>query len=417
MLYDVIIVGAGAAGLAAAQELRKQNITNVLVIDAQDYVGGRIKTWYGWGMPIEIGAEFIHGDHTATWRYVEELGLSTIRADGAVRLVDKNGHSMSAEQKQAYDTIMESLAQRGAKGVSVADHIAANKDTASIIKQLAEISVGDYEGGDAAKLDSGAFADMLREAKDNGENFIPVGGYQPIVKRLAKNVLIRLQAVVKTVDYGHGQGVAITLVGGEVLYAKRCITTVSLGVLKSGDITFSPALPSKFQQSVKKLGMGNAMKLILRFRDAELARELFNYADGESAALQTITNWWSSAADPHVLVGYCGGSRAAAVLAMDPQDLIANIMADLGAIVGRDLQDDIVAYKIARWDNNPFTKGAYSNHPVGASLSDHAALAEPIGGRLFFAGEATVSNGNYATVHGAIESGWRAAQDVVRTLE
>lgn len=416
MVYDVVIVGAGAAGLAAAQELRAQGVTNVLVIDAQNYVGGRIKTWRGWGMPIEIGAEFIHGDHMSTWRYVEELGLPVIRADGAVRLVDKDGHSMSATQKQAFDTIMDSFAQSGAKGISVAEHIAANQDASPIIKQLAEISVGDYEGGDADQLDSGAFADMLRQTKDNGENFIPVGGYQPIVKRLARNLLIRLQTVVKAIDYNHERGVAITLASGEVLYAKRCIVTVSLGVLKSGDINFSPALPSKFQQSVTKLGMGNAMKLILRFRDIELARELFNYADGESAALQTITNWWSSAADPHILVGYCGGGRASAVLAMSPQDLIAKITSDLGAIVGRDIRGDIAAYKIARWDNNPFTKGAYSNHPVGASLDDHAALAEPIGERLFFAGEATALNGNYATVHGAIESGWRAAKAASKNL-
>lgn len=415
MNYDVIIIGAGVAGLAAAEKLRAGGITNVLVVDAQDYVGGRIKTWYGWGYPIEIGAEFIHGDRTVSWEYVRELGMATIRADGAVRLIDKNGHSMSAGQRQEYESIMESLASSAANGVSVAEHIASQKDTAPIVRQLAEVSVGDYEAGDAAQLDSGSFADMLRLTKDNGENYIPVGGYQPIVKRLAKGSIIRLQAVVTEVEYSD-DGVKITLADGEVLSAKRCIVTVSLGVLKAGDIRFTPALPQSFQQAVAKLGMGNAMKLIIRFKNPNIARQLFNYADGESAALQTITNWWSSAADPHVLVGYCGGSRAAAVLSMKPSDLIAKIADDLGEIMGRNLRDDIADYKIARWDNNPFTKGAYSNHPVGVSLSDRAILAQPVANRLFFAGEATAENGNYATVHGAIETGRRAAEAVKNSL-
>jgi monoamine oxidase len=132
-------------------------------------------------------------------------------------------------------------------------------------------------------------------------------------------------------------------------------------------------------------------------------------ADGENESLQTISCWWQSASNHKVLVGYAGGKRHDRIAAMDERQLFAAVSNDLSKLAGRDITDEIESYQLVRWDTNPFVRGAYTNHPVGVDMDERAVLVTPIDERLYFAGEATVASGNYATVHGAIESGQRVA--------
>jgi monoamine oxidase len=411
-MYDVIIIGAGMAGLSAAAKLREDGITNTLVLEAQDYIGGRVKTTTEWDAPTALGAEFIHGDKTVTATIARQLGLEMIPAGGKRRLVSKNGDALSPRQEKQYYDVLDYVSENGANGLAISQLIEDNPyPQDEIVKQLVHFTIGDYEASETSELDSGAFSEMIEKSEANGENVVLKDSYAPIIDHFMAGLEIRTECPVKHITQ-NTESILVELQDGTLYEARQAVVTVSLGVLKSGKISFSPGLPREKIEAIRRLSMGNAMKLILRFNESFDIHSLFEIADGDNETLQTVTCWWASANSPHVLVGYCGGSRAENALALPESELLEKVMADLGNIADQDLSKLLIDYKIARWDTNPFTLGAYTNHPVGSSSQDNKELARPTG-RIFWAGEATDFDGNYATVHGAIASGQRAANEIL----
>ena len=414
--YDVIIVGAGVAGLAAAAQLRENGVENIVILEAQDYIGGRVKTTYDWGAPIALGAEFIHGDKTITADIARQLSLSTIDGSGEPRLINANGTDLNKTQQEAYHLLLDFVSKSGKAGVSIAQLIEDNPYTQdAVVKQLVAYSIGDYEASDAHLLDSGAFSEMIAGSEHNGKNIVLEGSYPPIIDYLASGIEIRTQTVVKRIDQS-GAPALVELSDGTQLLANHVIVTVSLGVLKHKSIVFIPELSGEKIESIERLGMGNVMKLLLQFDSSFDISSLFGIADGENETLQTITCWWKSANSPNVLVGYCGGTRADRALALKEDELLGKVLDDLGTIAGKDITAHVIDHKIARWDNNEFTLGAYTNHPLGSTSHDNAELARP-SGNIFWAGEATDALGNYATVHGAIASGRRAVNEILSAIK
>ncbi len=414
-MHDVIIIGAGVSGLTAGHELAKQGVTNVLLLEAQDYVGGRVRTTNTYGLPIEIGAEFVHGSTVATWDYIHKRNLPTQNVAEDPKLIGRDGQVITGADHQAYLDLHERVAANGKPGVSVATVVQQQRHNApQDVVDLVNDSIGDYEAGDSNTLDSGAYSAMCQAAKAAGQNHVLPNGYQQLIDFLAKGLHIRTLAVVTHVDYSDKSKVKVTLQTGEQLVAKQVVITVSLGVLKHDDIAFAPALPHDKQQVIARLGMGNVLKYLLQFKNADSVHELFHTADGENQALQTISCWWQSASNPQFLVGYAGGSRFDRVIAMDEDELFKTVCKDLCAIAGRDITDQIISHRLVRWDTNEFVRGAYSNHPVGVSMDERGVLTIPIDGRVYLGGEATITSGNYATVHGAIESGKQIAGQIAR---
>lgn len=413
--YDTIIIGAGVAGLAAAQSLTKTG-SKVIVLEAQSYVGGRVKTveYSGWGAPVELGAAFIHGANVITANMARELGLELVHTREDRTVVDSNGHVLDHDQKQPYYELLDYIDTAGKQGVSVQEIINRNPVTKDeTIRQLAALSVGDYEAGDAENLDSGAWSEMVERTDHNGDNLLIKESYQPIITMLSEGIDIRLNSVVSSVDTSQQDKVVVILNDGDRFEAKNIIITVSIGVLQHKEITFIPSLPSTKIAAIQKFEMGNAMKLVLRFENPHNISRYLNYGDGDNVLLQTITGWWPSPADPQVLTGFTGGSRAKAALALNEERLIEKVTDDLRKISKNMFDNKIIDYKVIRWDTNPYTYGAYSNHPVGTTNGMREELAAPIDNRIFWAGEATASDGNYATVHGAISSGYRAADEII----
>jgi monoamine oxidase len=412
--YDVIIIGAGIAGLAAGYQLKNSGVTDFIILEAQDYVGGRIKTFLEWGQPVELGAEFIHGEHTITAEIARTLNLDYINTHEDIKLIDSAGTALTHDKKQLFFALSEYVIEHGKHGVSVYDVIEKNTLTDDLtIKQLVHMSFADLEGDDSDKLDSGALRDAFNYEKYNGDNILLKDGYQQIVDFFNQDLPISLESPVSTINYGNDD-VTVMLASGEELRAKKVIITVSLGVLQNKGITFRPELPADKLTAINKLGMGHTMKLFLRFKEPHNATDLFHYADGANGSLQTISNWWASATNPYVLVGYCGGSRSGEVLGLPEDRLIQKVLEDLSIVLGKNIENDLVDYKISRWDTNLFTLGSYSYHPVDTMMKDREALASPTADTLFWAGEATNADENYATVQGAILSGYRAAAEVIQ---
>jgi monoamine oxidase len=404
-MHDTIIIGAGAAGLAAATELAAAG-RPALVVEARGRAGGRIHTDHSHG-PAELGAEFIHGDRAATWPYVRAAGLRTAPW-GRDRQFARGGAILAPDDPLPARVLALYEQVAGYAGADVSAEAllrrAAPADDPALTLALRWLA--NLEGADTARLSAARYA-WEREHSANGEdNFHILDGYDRLVAHMAAGLDLRLGAPVERVAWAPGQ-VELALAGGAMLAARRAIVTVPLGVLQAGRPIFAPELPAAKREAIAAIPMGHVTKLLLWF-----GRQLWP----DFTVLSTdgrIATWWpvESAATP-TLMGYQGGAVALEVAALGEAAAIAAGLEELAALLGADVREAFLGGRLADWSRDPWSLGAYTYSAVGMGEA-RAALAAPVADTLFFAGEATVLDGHIATVHGAVESGRRAAAEIL----
>nr|MBA3873752.1 FAD-dependent oxidoreductase [Anaerolineae bacterium] len=275
-MYDVIIIGAGAAGLAAGRKLHDAG-KKILIIEARDRIGGRIHTSYDFvdGTPIELGAEFIHGEHAATHELVKQAGLHTIP-------VDRYGKLRWAPYSLPAVPLAELPTELRATISGLFMHYRALPDHAP----LPDVSLAHYlrERGwneealkvadvllaqtCCATLETLSCADLIREMRvDHAgkEEFRIREGYGELLKWYSRELPIQLNTAVRDVIWGE-QGVTVVTTR-EDYRAHRCIMTVPVSILARGSIRFNPPLSSEKQQAVAAFRTEAATKLIYRFHE------------------------------------------------------------------------------------------------------------------------------------------------------
>lgn len=417
---DVIVVGAGAAGLAAAQRLERAG-RRVLVLEARDRVGGRVHTSRAWPeTPVDMGASWIQGSAgNPMTAMAEGLGARTVATDEESALVvDADGRRLSERRLEAiYDGYEEVLEKAAAAAEEWDRDASLARAVAEALEDL-DLSAADRQALDWA-LDFAVSLEYAAAPKDlsawywdddeglGGENLLLPEGYGKLLERVAADLDIRLGQPVTRVEHGAG-GVSVSGPGG-VFRADQAVVTLPLGVLKAGAVTFDPPLPEGHQQAIGRLGMGVLSKLWLRFdrvRWSERAHWLgaLGPRPGEWTA---FVNLAPQTGQPLILAFNAGdfGRRAEE---MDEGRAVADCMASLRRILGPDLPDP-VAWQRSSWARDPWARGSYSYRPPGASAKDHALLATPASPRLLLAGEHC--HEQYpATVHGAWLSGLAAAE-------
>ncbi len=423
------------AGLAAANELRDAGVV-VTILEARDRIGGRMRTDHSLGIPVDLGAAWIHGPMgNPVKALANQFGIETAQTD----FLGKDPTTVQAfvaneEQSgvQAVDQNEFASGQQYANGIN--EHRFAS-ETLSLDNSLSLADVynnqPDFKAGlsDAAQAgfdywsyvrteySNAAPVDQLNWQIDQyvklpgGDELVIGGGYNAISDRLAEGLDIRLETIVSTVAY-QADTVTVTTNRGEFT-ADVCIVTVPLGVLQKGSITFDPALPLEKSSAIQRIGFGNYEKLAMRFHEFHWPRDIqrFNYIWQDKPALYTAwLNLGYYTGEP-VIVAYFGAWRAQEFNRLPDADAIEtaqNIMCNM-------FQDWIpkpVAYARSSWAADPFATGSYSFDKVGQQQADRKTLASPVGQTLFFAGEATHPH-YVATVHGAYESGIRAAREVL----
>lgn len=404
-MHDIVIIGAGASGLAAAQALGAAGMA-ALVIEARDRLGGRIWTDHSRG-PVELGAEFIHGHKATTWELVRAAGLSTAPW-GADRRFAVGARVLSGADPavaRVYE-LYEAVAHYAGPERSVAELLGAMAPAGDPALGIALRWLANLEGADPARLSASAFA-RERETSTNGEgNFHILDGYDRVVAQLAVGLTIRAGCPVERVSWRHG-AVELALPGGETASARRVLITVPLGVLKAGRPAFAPRLPEAKGAAIAAIPMGQVTKLAMWFDQQLWPTFTALSTDGR------IATWWpvESAATP-TLMGYQGGPQALAVAAMGEERAIATALAELEALFGPELRQAFLGGRLSDWSRDPWSHGAYTYSAVGMGAA-RADLAAPVDNTLFFAGEAVAAGGHIATVHGAIESGRRAAAEIL----
>jgi len=442
---DVLVLGAGAAGLAAAQELSQAGL-RVIVIEARDRVGGRIFTQRvpGHPLPIELGAEFIHGRPPESFALVEQAGLLVYEINGERWLAQGRQLAPSDALWKQTNQLLTQMAAAGDSDRSFQTFLARFQSDPAW-RDAAAMAASYVEGFDAADISTVSVQALLHEqraaaASDGDRAFRIADGYDQLVAALAarcdpSRVSIHLGLIARRVIWRRGQ-VEIHTEGADVpgnrsFGARRAVITLPLGVLQAridtrGSVEFHPALAGH-AGAARRLAMGQVVKVTLRFRERfwehdrlPLATESMDprqvsYVYRRGAALPA---WWTAypAIAPQ-LTGWAGGPPAARLVNQPEQvivDQVLDALADaLGLPRGR-IEEVLVGAHTHNWHADPFARGAYSYVTV-SGMEAVRALAAPVEDTLFFAGEATNSDGHTGTVHGAIATGRRAAREILLT--
>jgi monoamine oxidase len=415
---EVLILGAGAAGLTAARDLTAAG-ARVLVLEARDRLGGRVMTHHTPDGPVELGAEFVHGAVEETLSVAREAALSLRETDRAAPRVAAADRGTS-DFFSAMDAV---LAHASASGPDESfQHLVDRVDAAAELKAQCLALVEGYHAADPARISVRSLLKNTAADERPGANrqFRFVGGYDGLVTAIFQRVDptlcdVRLNIVATAVTWGHKRAVVRTSTGEE-LAAPQLIVTVPLGVLKAGALEFSPRLADK-EDALGRLEMGDAERVSLCLAsDAWLAHDRFPPGGFLLTGEPPFPVWWVSRPPPlPVVTGWAGGRNARALGQLAGAARVDAAVAALAAALGVDarrLRSDLRGGFSHNWLADPFARGAYSYAGVGGSEAG-AQLAVPIDGTLFFAGEATDSDGQNGTVHGAIASGRRAAKQVL----
>lgn len=417
--FDVIIVGAGMAGLAAGRRLADLGYSTV-ILEATDRIGGRIQTDWSLGAPFEAGAGWINGpEGNPVSRLARDVGASTYVTDDDSFLL----HSAKGEiQSDAIVVARERELERIYLKIDQAleRDVSLKRAIGRFSPQTASDPVLQWMASAYTEFDTGAPLNELsalyfdEDFAHGGRDVILTTGYDQILSPLAAGLDIRLNRRADRID--HGKGKRATVVAGEELFeADFVICTAPLGVLKAGDISFSPPLPKNYRSRIELLGMGNVTKIALKFDRAywPVETQYFGLMGEETGRWNYFLNY-RKFSEQNILLGLSVGAAAAVVEKLADQAMAEDAMKAVRTMFGGHVGDP-VAYRSTRWSQNPFSRGAYSYTRLGSSPGDYDYLARPVSSKLLLAGEHTLFD-HHATVHGAYLSGISAAERIDNEL-
>lgn len=425
---DVVVLGAGAAGLAAARTLGEARCETIL-LEARSRIGGRIFTRDepDVPLPIELGAEFVHG--------TPAVSLALARA-ARVPLLDTADMSFAYEDGALSERedpfAIVSRVMRGAQ--SLREDVSVEEFTRACDerdRRFTRAMVAGFDAADPARASTRAIAEEWSDG-ENGQTsreFRPAGGYAPLLRTLRgaiddAHVRVMLDTAVGAVRRdANGVTIEARSAFGKPLTirARAAVVTFSVGVLQSGAVAFDPPLPASTRAALDGLVMGPVIKLALRFRSAWWERVADGrYRDGaffHRAEGAFPTYWTLLPQRAPVLIAWAGGPNADALADVEEAQRVARALDGLRTLFGDEIDpaDELEAAFAHDWQRDPYARGAYSYVAVGGTEA-RAALAAPVDGRLFFAGEAVSTDGEAGTVAGALETGERAARAALAAL-
>ena len=412
----IVIVGAGISGLSAAKYFKSQGI-NTIVLEAQEKVGGRIRTNRSIGIEFDEGASWIHGPKGNPITELASLsGANTILTDdNNIYVYDINGKKYSdsilnATEKK-YNTILKKL--KGAQNLSFGEvfyqqnpSYKNNSLWTYILSAFLEFDTG----GDIYKLSS---LDYYSDEEFSGEDVIITNGYDKITNHLKEGINIKLNTKVNTIDYSNSN-ILITTSNG-VYNADYVLVTVPLGVLKRDIITFTPTLPKETQNAINQLEMGTVNKFLLKWDKPfwDINKQYIGYTPKVKGKYNYFINLKNITGN-NALMTFSFGDFSVSTEQMTNEQIIKEIMSHLKSIYGNDIPNP-TNFLRTKWNSNPYAFGSYSFATNNTRSYNFKVFEQPIDNKIFFAGEHT-SVKYRGTVHGAYLSGIREAKKIIQKL-
>ena len=422
---DCIIIGAGIAGLAAGDYLRKKG-WGVTILEARERVGGRVWSRADWKSknPMDMGASWIHGvSGNPMTAQAQREGIRTVPFDYEnMAVYHAGGSRIAPEEEERIEKrfrktlkLANGTAEELSRDVSLRETFTgAEKKLGWSAKELASLNFRahtEIEHEFAASLEELSAQHWDEGEELSGGDVIVPAGLGGVVEPWARGQDIRFGQTVERVGYD-GDGVRVKTAQGLEMKAKKLILTVPLGILKKGTIVFDPPLPKEKTEAIGRIGFGNYQKTALLydelFWDPEL--HLFDWDGGATGKKWAEwVNLYPFTGEP-ALMAFHTAQAAYGIEKMTDREISDAATDALGSALGKKVPrpKDMI---VSKWGHDPYSLGAYSFMGVGATPADRKMLGKPLEGSLYFAGEA-VSENYAATMHGAYESGLAAGREV-----
>lgn len=419
-LGNVIVIGAGMAGLSAAKELAEKGF-DVLVLESRDRSGGRIWTDFSLDVPVDLGAAWIHGKKKNPIFDLARKNRIKMAPSGFTKaeLIDDDGKKVSqlrqilnAGRANRIMPRLKRLAKRLDKDVSVAEAIRMLIDETGMKgEELLFLNrhLIEFQALNAANLEEQSLFALTEDslAFEGGDLVFPEG-FAQIFENMTQGIHIKYRETVLAVNHTD-HGVTVETNKGKH-DADAVVITLPLGVLKAGRVKFSPPLPQSMQSSIEKVTVGAFNKIAMRFKETFWNPDCdsIELASAKSDFVCQFVNWHKHSKEP-ILIACLAADTARKWEGYSDEEVESRMEALLKRMYGSSASKP-VSTVITRWGQDQFASGAYSVVRPGNNVEDFEALAQPVG-RLFFAGEATARL-NQGTVPGAYLSGMRAAKQL-----
>ena len=463
MQSDILILGAGMAGLTAARTLAEAG-RRVTLLEASSRVGGRIHTIREGNEIIELGAEFLHGKPPELWSLIEEANLETYELDGSM-LTYEDGRLQSRNEEEESTPILDKLESLPEPDQTFAEYLAQhplpNEQRQAVIGYVEGFNAADHRVISTRAL---GLQQAAEEAIEGDRLFRIKDGYDRLPQFLAQKFTqaggtLHLNTPAERIEWSrnHVRIAAQQNAQPIIFEAAQAIITLPLGVLQQNSVTFSP-IPDPLHQA-NRLRMGNARRFTLVFRESAFREPFWQHLQPENLSQKTVILseggasaaavegpavlphrqtpsadnsladlsflfsfdsmppvWWTPHPNPsNTLTGWIGGPRSAALanLTLDQlAEAACKTLAQIFSLNSTDIRSQLISCHTHDWQRDPLTRGAYSYVAAGA-LDACSKMTLPADNTLYFAGEHTDTTGHWGTVHAAIRSGLRAAHQIL----
>ena len=412
---NIIVVGAGIAGLMAARELLQEGHI-VTVLEANDRLGGRVHTLHAkFRQPVEEGVEFIHGNLPLTLQLVKEAGIKYRPVRGSMMRVANGEWKTQDDFALGWNEVLKKMNEVRVD-TTLAKFLAAYFSEAKYFG-VHESVIRFAEGFDLADPSDVSVLALREEwMGEEGDQYRIPGGFDQLIGFIEKQCvqlggIIHTSSPVTEISWERDK-VKVTAAGHH-FYGNKTIVTVPLSLLRQRSITFEPEL-TEYIEAADRIGFGTVVKILLEFKEAFWNEQRKHI--GFLFTREIVPTWWTQHPSPYpLLTGWAGGPQAWKLQHKDDDTILHLALQSLSNIFKKRVEDIrklLSSYHVANWGNHPLSKGAYSYGCVGSTQAQKL-FAAPVANTIYFAGEAFYEGPSPGTVEAALVSAKNVAGKIM----
>jgi monoamine oxidase len=414
---SLIIIGAGAAGLMAGYKLADK--MDIIILEAQDRIGGRMETIKRKNRNIEAGAEFVHGNLPVTLGLLKDAGISFEEAEGKIYRHRNSELKEQDEMIEGWDALLDQMKELD-HDMTVINFLDKYYPAPSEIRNEMIAYAEGFDLADAAKASTKKLYEEW--SREDEANYRIPSGYTALAEYLASELIkkggtihtgLKVQEIRQTKT-----GISVLNSTGQEFSADRVLISIPVNALAGSNenaaITFDPPLPD-YQQAAANIGFGKVVKIVMEFRNS-----FWNTDGGFFISNQPFRTWWTQLPNrTAVLTGWAGSNAAAALQNLSDDEILEKAVNSLSVIFNfpaNKVKEELVDFHIFNLQKEPFICGGYS-YSKPASDQARKLLNEPVNNKIFFAGEALYAGEHPGTVEAALVSGSDAAEKILKAIE